>query len=268
MISSQYVPFYFGTPDKQLFGCYHAPQVGRSRDCGIVICYPLEPEYIRAHRACHQLAIRLTREGFPVLRFDFYGSGDSGGEAEEGHVGQWLNDINQATAELKERSGVTKICLVGLRFGASLAVMAGTERDDLVSLVLWEPIIKGKLYLDELAAQQQKMLWYISIHTENGSKNKRPTELLGLPITDTLISNFESLDLLTIQKKPANNILIVEGQMEADVLPLKEYLQRFESQVTYQHISDYVSWMENPDKGLVPNQILQAIISWISEAHQ
>ena len=73
-------PFYFGTSSKPLFGCYHVPQSALRRDCGVLFCAPMGSEYVRFHRAYRQLADRLAKAGFPVLRFDFYGCGDSSGD--------------------------------------------------------------------------------------------------------------------------------------------------------------------------------------------
>src|SRR5262245_51695397 len=108
-------PFYFGSPSHALFGCYHVPQARPRRECGVVLCHSLGDEYIRFHRAYRQLAVRLSQVGFPVLRFDFYGCGDSSGASEEMEVQRWLADIVAAVAEIRHRSGVAKVCLVGLR---------------------------------------------------------------------------------------------------------------------------------------------------------
>ena len=107
-------PFYFGTAGS-LFGCYHAPQGAKRRDSGVVLCNPMGFEYIRAHRAYRQLAIRLSHAGFPVLRFDYYGCGDSGGRSEEGEIGRWQEDISSAIDEIKERAGLERVCLIGMR---------------------------------------------------------------------------------------------------------------------------------------------------------
>ena len=69
--------FFFGNPGSPLYGSYESPSASVRRDCGIVLCYPLMAEYLRSHRAFRQLAVRLAEAGFPVLRFDYFGSGDS-----------------------------------------------------------------------------------------------------------------------------------------------------------------------------------------------
>ncbi|MEM7392199.1 MAG: alpha/beta hydrolase, partial [Verrucomicrobiota bacterium] len=110
--------FYFGPPPNQLFGCYHQPETTAERDCAIVLCYPVAPEYARTHRAVRHLAIRLSKAGFPVLRFDYSGNGDSGGESDKVELGHWLNDLSTAIDEVRRQSGRRRICIIGLRLGA------------------------------------------------------------------------------------------------------------------------------------------------------
>ena len=145
-------PFYFGTSAKPLYGVYYPPRGGTARDVGIVLCYPMGQEYMRAHRAFRQLSNLLARAGFHVFRFDYYGTGDSGGDADVGTLTQWQEDIRAAIEELKDTAGVQKVALVGLRLGASLATVAAAGRSDVASVTLWDPVTDGAGYLDELLA--------------------------------------------------------------------------------------------------------------------
>src|SRR5919109_222934 len=124
------LPFYFGPADKRLFGCFHEPHPGRTKKCAVVICQPKAHEYIYSHRALRQLAARLSDSGFPVLRFDYYGCGDSHGNPENAEVSRWLEDVSSAISEVRQRARVAQVCLVGLRLGASLAMMTAAERGD------------------------------------------------------------------------------------------------------------------------------------------
>ena len=52
-------------------------RVRGARQSAIVLCQPLGHGYLRAHRAFRNLAVSLASQGFHVLRFDYYGCGDS-----------------------------------------------------------------------------------------------------------------------------------------------------------------------------------------------
>jgi pimeloyl-ACP methyl ester carboxylesterase len=133
-------PFYFGATGRRLFGVYDAPRSAQIRR-GVVICYPIGLEYYCAHRACCALARQIAEAGMDVLRFDYPGTGDSEGEVCDFSDRDWVASIGQAVEELRDMTGLSKVGLVGLRFGAALAVRSAEQRDDVDRVVLWDPTL-------------------------------------------------------------------------------------------------------------------------------
>jgi pimeloyl-ACP methyl ester carboxylesterase len=142
-------PFFFGTTDHRLFGVYQPArrQAGRS---GVVLCYPWGQEYLPAHKSFKSLASLLCNAGHDVLRFDYHGTGDSGGELEEGTPPSWLGDVSAAIDELKETAGLEQVGLCGLRMGAAWAAQVAAERSDVARIVAWDPVWDGQAYLRAL----------------------------------------------------------------------------------------------------------------------
>src|SRR5262245_18163177 len=72
-------PFYFGRESSPLFGVFHAPA---RTTClpAFVFCHPFAEEKLWTHRVFVSFARRLAAEGYPVLRFDYMGNGDSAGD--------------------------------------------------------------------------------------------------------------------------------------------------------------------------------------------
>lgn len=117
---------------------------------GYVLCYPFAEERLWAQRVYVDFARELSRRGDPVLRFDYTGNGDSEGNFEEADVETWLSDIGCAIRMLKTMvPGLDGVGLVGLRFGATLAALAA-ERNDVARLILWDPIVDGNQYMQEI----------------------------------------------------------------------------------------------------------------------
>src|SRR4051794_36694742 len=127
-------PFFFGTSDHPLLGLFHPPR-GAMRSRAVLICGPIGHEYSRSQWALRQLADNLARAGFPVLRFDLSGQGDSAGSFEEASVSRWLEDVNLAMRELLDNAGLTRFDVIGLRLGATLAARA---LDRVERFVLWD----------------------------------------------------------------------------------------------------------------------------------
>src|SRR5215470_5640391 len=93
-----------------------------------------------------QLAARLVRAGFHVLRFDYFGTGDSFGDTGEGDLASWCGDIETAIEELKEMTGAAKVDLAGLRLGANLSARVAVHRPkEIGKLILWEPLVADEL---------------------------------------------------------------------------------------------------------------------------
>lgn len=144
-------PMLFGPASRQLFGLFHSPE--RESDVAVLICPPFGQEAIRAHRLFRVLSDRLARSGVAVLRFDFHGSGDSPGEDTDGDLDGWRRDIGAAHEELRRRIGGRRVIWLGARLGATLAVLAARSgRSDPSRLILWDPIVDGARYLEQLRA--------------------------------------------------------------------------------------------------------------------
>jgi pimeloyl-ACP methyl ester carboxylesterase len=234
------------------------------------MCYPVGDEYIRFHRTFKLLADRLAKIGFFVLRFDYYGCGDSSGNFEQGRIKQWLQDTELAIDEIKNKFGVMKVSLIGLRLGGTLSVITGTEKGNIDNMVLWDPVVFGKDYLSEMAALQKKMLSYAHVQSKSCSIDKHFTENLGFPLTDILLADIKNIDLLTIPKKPANNILLISSNKKTDQLQLSKYLKSLNINVENKSLISPQLWVweEAIGKIRVPFNIIQLIVTWISEVYK
>ena len=94
---------------------------------------------------------RLADAGFDVMRFDYYASGDSAGDDGEFDVDGAIADTVAAGQRIMERSRAIRLSYLGLRLGATIAALASNlYSDELEHLILFEPIVDGDHYLQEL----------------------------------------------------------------------------------------------------------------------
>ncbi len=213
-------PLYFGDARRPLFGVYHPPQGTRARDGGVLLCYPAPQEYMGSHWALRKLSLALAREGFHVFRFDYFGTGDSAGQTGEGTLEQWRTDIATALDELKDVSGVRRASVVGFRLGAALAAQAPIQAKD---LVLWEPVVHGGAYLDELRESHQR-LFSDCIYPPPVGPRGRMGELLGLPFPAAQERATEAIDLMQPFSCRAERISIVASERRPQYVELHEHL--------------------------------------------
>lgn len=213
-------PFYFGRTGRQLFGLHLAPQRRRACAAGVVLCGPAPQEYMRTHWAYRKLAALLSREGFHVLRFDYFGTGDSAGEGREGSLAQWRADVHAAAAELSDLAGLRRVSLVGLRLGAALAALAVKDGLPVRDLVLWEPAVDGRAHLADL--ERIERACYESLPHPPQSA---PDELLQHPLPPALRVAIEELDLRTLGASGAERVLVFAERARPEHLALLETLR-------------------------------------------
>jgi len=147
------MPFYFGS-ERELFGLFHA--CGTPARKAVLLCPPLGQDQIRCHRLYRQLAQALAAEGIAVLRFDYYGSGDSAGGSVEMDWPRCLADTAAAADELRTRSGIDRVLAFGARLGGSIA-LASAMQARLAGIVAWDPVLDGRAYVAQLDALQSAL---------------------------------------------------------------------------------------------------------------
>lgn len=120
----------------------------------VVLCPPLLGEHLSAQGAHRLVARSLADQGLLAVRFDYEGTGDSGGPSGgPGRPAAWLDGVNQAAA-MAQRRCRGPLALVGVRSGALIAANAAVRRQDVDALVLWDPWQSGRMFLRRQRALQ------------------------------------------------------------------------------------------------------------------
>ncbi len=235
-----------------------------TRDCGVVLCYPLGHEYIQFHRAFRQLAVLLSESGFPVLRFDFTGCGDSGGDHNDWGIGQWVADVATAIEELRRRSAAARVCLAGMRLGGTIAMMAAAGRPDVDPVVLWDPVVEGRQYLEEITALHRAMLRYAHVIEKPATPAGNAAEILGFPLPAEFIAELEHVNLLATDQRPAGRILVIESNPRSSPEPLRKHLETGGMPVAYHRDfrPELWEWIEDFGRVHVPRPLLNAVVDW------
>jgi pimeloyl-ACP methyl ester carboxylesterase len=128
-----------------LYAAYHAvPERpdGAARKLPVVIAPPLFEERKSAYAALRRLALRLAEDGHAVMRFDYRGSGESGGKPEARRWEHLAQDVMSVRKTLARLTGQRDAALLGLRLGATL-VLQETIRVGGEAVIALAPVIKG-----------------------------------------------------------------------------------------------------------------------------
>lgn len=178
-------PTVFGPPGRRLVGFYHPPEKSSASQTAVLMCCPWGHEATRVHRLYRVIAERLARQGIAVLRFDYFGAGDSPGDDTEGEMTGWQGDMLAAHAELARLSSPRTVGWIAARLGATLAVQAAAQAPGLQRLVLWDPIVDGAAYVRELRVEHAATL-DLSFYARHPSWYVAQPERVTTPLTEAL----------------------------------------------------------------------------------
>jgi uncharacterized protein len=198
------LPLVFGSPTRRLFGIYYHPQndAPPTRPA-VVLCNAFGQEAIRASRFQRTLAERLSRAGHPVLRFDYFGTGDSMGDDADGDLEGWTQDVRTAHDELCKLTNTPQVVWVGMRLGATIAQMSARAAPaELIRLILWDPVLDGTRYLTSLRERHVTSLenvYSLPLRPPARKRAEDPTcfrdEAIGFAISPVLRKQLGNLDL-------------------------------------------------------------------------
>jgi pimeloyl-ACP methyl ester carboxylesterase len=225
-------PHFFGPADRRLFGVYHVPE-GRFRPHGVVLCPPAPQRYMRSHMALRKVAVTLARKGFHVLRFDYYGTGDSSGPSNSGSLSAWRGNIVAAAEDLADCSGVRRLSLIGFGLGATLAASLPLEVAD---LVLWDPVVRGTDYLNELRSLHRRQFAAI-LFPPRLPRSGEDGDILGVPLSRELQAEIDAVDLARNFQANADNVALVVSERRPSYEELRSRLAELSRHpVDFRHI--------------------------------
>lgn len=134
-------------------GWFHPTPSGRAGGTAALLCAGASQDFSNGYRPFRLLANHLAEAGYPALRFDYPGTGDSADPDCANLWEAWQESITVAAAWLRTQTGAEHLVLVGLRIGATLAAMAAAKRNDVAGLALIEPCLNGRSYVSQLVTE-------------------------------------------------------------------------------------------------------------------
>jgi pimeloyl-ACP methyl ester carboxylesterase len=212
--------FYFGSSEKNLFGWLHRSRSESAADVGLVICQPFGYEAMCSHRSVRTFAEAAATLGIPALRFDYLGTGDSAEiEPEADQLEVWSGNVAAAVAELRRRTGVSRVLLLGIRLGGLLATLAASRCEGVQGLILISPVVSGRRYLRDLrttrlAASLGSNRGGLSDVGPADEKKTLPAgsvEVSGFSLSAATLAALARVDLMQMQALPVSEMLVIDG---------------------------------------------------------
>jgi len=193
-----------------------------------------------------QLALKLALSGCHTLCFDYFGTGDSGGDESDTDLAGCEADVESAIEALTDIAGTPQVTLIGLRVGANIAANVAARRAPIVeALVLWDPIISGSAYL----------------HTLRASKTWERSGASDAPMANDL----KSLELRALLGAlPERTAMFVTDDAESRERIFELGFASGAKPATVEFVAAQSPWLESATiSGMLPVPVIQRVVEWL-----
>lgn len=265
--------FHFGDGDRTLYGVYHSPGVRRRRPLAVLLLNPFGEEAIRSYRVQKIIAERLAALGAAVLRFDYYGAGDSAGECVETSIDGMQTDILTAHEELIDLSNIRRVAWCGLGLAVPVALSAFSSANvNLAKFLGWDPVISGSEYIDDLTASHAKYLADALDMPERRIRRElsmQLTEVMGFGVSESLISDVAELELNGSDLDVCDDVALIGRKSSGAFRKLHGQLTSTASSVSIE-FDESVTWNSHQalNSIIVPNDSIAAIVRALADGDE
>ena len=189
-----------------------------ARPVAWLMCGSFGPEESALSPLRVELARALSIAGFPVLRYQSRGYGDSqdGGTILPG-PGSQIADAVTAARVLREAAGVGSIGIIGARFGGAVAALAATPAGaDLAVLI--QPVTHGRPYFRSIVVRA------LAVDARTGTPARATDEdglldLDGFAVPPQVAQELDVLDVVTASAAFEGRAVIIEVTRKAETEP-------------------------------------------------
>ncbi len=240
---------------QKLIGFLHEPKEKTDKAVIIANTFTGDMDY---QPIIEESANFLAINKLAVLRFDFAGTGKSGGDYKNATISSEVEDL-KAASEFVENLGYRKIGLIGFSMGATVSIIAYSSK--IKTIVLWSPLLNpkvmykryrkfedkfkiSKFIVKERRIDKKKVRVGYGLFKEWKNLNMQPfletieaPVLTFIPGEDKEICNHEeNLKMLSLLKNPKNKVILVNGadhdyldkkKAEKVILKTRDWLRKF-----------------------------------------
>ena len=262
--------FYFGPESPRLFGVLH--HNGRPAPTSLVFCPPFCQEMVTTYSRLARFSKQLAENQIGVMRFHPSGTGESDGRTCEFTLDSVLNETGLARQVVEERLKANRLGYFGLRFGATVAVLAAAAQP-VDFLVLWCPLINLQRYFHDLLRLQ---LTKEAVH-QRRSRIQRTTrqmveelqagnnvDIFGYELSPELYRQMIAVSSWP-QTPPARQILwLARPDEQRSAAETIERWRSFGSKIDFETIAEPIFWED--DSSWLPEKFAARTVQWLIES--
>lgn len=247
-VREQFVRFSVGPGN--VLGVLTTP-LAETRPVGFVVCHSFGMEQVDLQSLEATLCRRLAASGFPVLRFQCLGYGDSEPGDQSPSVLTQVRDTEAAVRRTREMTGVQDVGLIGARFGGTVAALVA-DRMGAHELVTIAPLTSGSRFMNDML-RSVVMREMVKVNAGDVPTVKDLRERLdsdgmvdvrGFPLTSRVFDDNNRVDLLKDLTRYAGRSLVLQVSRgdapQSQMTKLADRLRELGGDVTFEVVTD--SW--------------------------
>jgi pimeloyl-ACP methyl ester carboxylesterase len=187
------------------------------RDTAWLLCHSFGMEQMTLLLTDVGIARKMSAAGFPVLRFQCQGYGDSSEINAHPDPSTHLRDTQEALEQLRALTGAREIGTLGARFGGTIAALIA-DRNELPYTILIAPEVSGKAFGKELLRSEVFHEIAAGSDEQQTSMDELKRQLAetdevnikGFTVTGAMIEEMGKIDLAIDLASFAGDALIVQ----------------------------------------------------------
>jgi pimeloyl-ACP methyl ester carboxylesterase len=233
---------------------------------GVLFCPPFGWDEICAYRSLRTWADACANAGFPTLRIDLPGSGDSAGAARDPQrLQRSIAAVSAGAAWLRAEGGCDRVVAIGIGLGGQLALAAASGGAAIDDLVLWSVPARGRLLVRELRAFARMAAAEREADAPPESDDGT-LEVSGYVLAPETLHALEQLDLteLMLPDAAGRRILLLGRETLPPDAALREHLERSGAAVEVADGPGYDSMTTHPQWAETPREVIERTTRWIA----
>jgi len=256
-----------------VFGFFHASVTPAPGGLAVLICPPFGWDEICSYRSRRDWASDLAKAGFPTLRIDFPGTGDSGGAPRDrAQLASWTAAVDAAARHLRRATGLDRVAAIGIGLGGLVACRALFEGAPIEELVLWGVPSRGRALIRELsvfASLEDSSIGAVS--EEELPPPPLPGHYVwagGFVLNAETVGDLEGLDLAELQLPeggPRRALLLDRDGISVDAR-LESHLRDSGLAVDVASGEGYGAMIAKPHHARCPVAVFARVRSWLERA--
>jgi pimeloyl-ACP methyl ester carboxylesterase len=262
-------PVYLPGADP-VFGFYHKTRDDVGRGLAVLICTPFGWGEAHSYRSRRNWAIQLAAAGYPTLRIDLPGTGDSGGSPRDpARLEAWTAATSVAAAWLRATGGCDRLAAFGIGLGGLVICCSIAANAPIDGVILWAVPSRGRTFLRELRAFVTLQRGPTALPDEAaGGLTQDGSIAAGFVLSAETVSALETLDVAQLgfpSGRLRRALLLERDGIEVD-LRLRRHLEKNGTIVSVARGEGYRVMMSGRQRAQVPADILAPVEAWLHDA--